>query len=526
VLPFNRDNYQADFTREDARLDFGTLLGQASAVFELNGDRNRPGEAYAASARAVLNQSDVLLALWEGEKDNGHGGTMGSVQIALKESIPVLWFDLRVPGAVHLVRSEVELHHALRNPADAETVTPATLKHLVHELLHAWKPPGEQPPASGAGEPQPVRIEPALWKEYLKERWPHFDGAGIWRGFCTVLGGAKSVQFANRNSEGQTAAALEPASELPPSLRRLDDQLRDHFMWANRLAVCFANRHRSLFIFNYLMAVVAVFAALASTQLPKDVPARGLLAIAELLIITAIVAFTVAGRKLRWHEKWIDYRILAERIRQIRILSPLGGKGVSWILPEHLGAYANPASSWMAAHVRNIERDLGLPQYQASGENMQTYRRFVLNGFVREQVEYFESIQLTFMKMEKRLHQLGLFLFLLTWAACLLHFLPRTFESRSLDSMLIMSAALFPALGAALFSIRNQAELQRTAKRASALLGALKKREEKLIQFDTRHEMLSMHDILPAATEFSQLLVNHSLDWQVVFVDRPPDLPG
>jgi hypothetical protein len=52
--------------------------------------------------------------------------------------------------------------------------------------------------------------------------------------------------------------------------------------------------------------------------------------IAAELVLLGLIAFIYAiGRAHRWHERWIDYRLLAEYLRQLSFLMPLGPSELS-----------------------------------------------------------------------------------------------------------------------------------------------------------------------------------------------------
>jgi hypothetical protein len=106
ILPFHRDEYVKDFSEPSDIELFKKLLQQASTILELDGkveedeDGNREPDSrsYEAVGRAVLNQSDLLIAIWDGEEARGKGGTGQMVQEALLEGIPVIRVPWTSPG--------------------------------------------------------------------------------------------------------------------------------------------------------------------------------------------------------------------------------------------------------------------------------------------------------------------------------------------------------------------------------------------------------------------------------------------
>jgi hypothetical protein len=73
ALPFHRDTYLEDFPTEAARKDFTRLLGTAYTCYELNGTR-AGALGYQAVGRLLLEQSDIIVAIWDGRPAVGPGG--------------------------------------------------------------------------------------------------------------------------------------------------------------------------------------------------------------------------------------------------------------------------------------------------------------------------------------------------------------------------------------------------------------------------------------------------------------------
>ncbi|MBC7995085.1 MAG: hypothetical protein H7Z15_17785, partial [Rhizobacter sp.] len=90
VLPFARDTYVRDFTGTASRAQFGELLGRASRVTELSGRPGFSAQAYRRAGHALLDESDVLLAVWDGLPAQGAGGTAEVVNEACRRRIPVI----------------------------------------------------------------------------------------------------------------------------------------------------------------------------------------------------------------------------------------------------------------------------------------------------------------------------------------------------------------------------------------------------------------------------------------------------
>ena len=97
------------------------------------------------------------------------------------------------------------------------------------------------------------------------------------------------------------------------------------FSAADHLGVFYSLVYRSTYVFNFLFAAVAVALALAGIFI-HDANVKIYLVAAELAVIFAILVtwFRATGQ---WHRRWLEYRRLAECLRHLRILAPVGSEG-------------------------------------------------------------------------------------------------------------------------------------------------------------------------------------------------------
>ncbi len=90
VLPLAADEYAEDFTSAASRGEFRRLLAVAEAVEVTGPDTGGTRDsAYERAGRAVVDGSDVLLALWDGDVAQGRGGTAEIVAYAREEGVRV-----------------------------------------------------------------------------------------------------------------------------------------------------------------------------------------------------------------------------------------------------------------------------------------------------------------------------------------------------------------------------------------------------------------------------------------------------
>jgi hypothetical protein len=110
-LPFPRLSYRRDFADPASLAEFDALILRATTAIELDGryDTEETRKvAYAAVGEFVVDESDVVIALWDGEASGGQGGTAEIVDSARRKGRPVLWLptlDTIVPQVLLADRS-------------------------------------------------------------------------------------------------------------------------------------------------------------------------------------------------------------------------------------------------------------------------------------------------------------------------------------------------------------------------------------------------------------------------------------
>ena len=93
-LPFPPELYARDFAEGAPRDTLGRLLAQAEH-FPCRPDRDDDVAGYRAASAAMLDLSDTLIAVWDGEPTDALGGAYDTIQQALKRGMDVLHIDGR-----------------------------------------------------------------------------------------------------------------------------------------------------------------------------------------------------------------------------------------------------------------------------------------------------------------------------------------------------------------------------------------------------------------------------------------------
>lgn len=520
VLPFGRDEYEKDFTDPATLDEHRRLRDLATAVFELDGDREREGESYLAAGRVLLNQSDLLIALWDGKDQQGIGGSGQIVQDALQHGIPTLWVNWDAPEDWRLMQPAWRL---LQQPSDKQ----GEFHLLTEQVTDLLLPPSLHRTNSTLAEDD-------LRETYFSECFQSCTLLGGWWSFFLALLQGKPKPLAVHGPEPLATIQQEwqhdwEGSEAKPRTHKLpvaivtwvEHNCLPHYTWADQLSTHYANLYRSSFLWVYLLGALAVVLALLGMAIGASPEGKQAFLVLEMSIIGGISALTWYGRRQRWHERWIDYRTLAERLRSVRFNALLGGAWHRTNVPSHLATYGNPAATWMHWYARAVERHAGIPNVVVNEEYLLSCKELLQDALIGGQAQYHKRNVARLEPVDHRLHRLGEWLFIATFFVCLVHFFFHLW-----GHWLTFCAAVFPALGAALAAIRSQGEFHRLVQRSRAMSEELAHLRQSVANVPTRPNELHSRRLQQVIEQTTRQMYNEGLDWRIVFQDRPLVLPA
>jgi hypothetical protein len=133
LLPFEPYEYRNDFAPGEELDGFEQALAAADEIVALPGDRADLEAAYVQVGQSVVAHADVLVAIWDGENARGPGGTGEVVELALRDSVPVIHVEVRQAAAGVDVRALLGTGDTAPGPAPAadlySRVVRSALKH-------------------------------------------------------------------------------------------------------------------------------------------------------------------------------------------------------------------------------------------------------------------------------------------------------------------------------------------------------------------------------------------------------------
>jgi hypothetical protein len=499
ILPSRRETCQQHF--RSAGKVFLELVRKAERVVEIDG----AALAQLEAERLLLLQCDVLIVISDRVLALGSGGQDRLLTEALQLEIPMVWVDARSPWPVRFVlpgeRSEDppihkkgldefgdRLRKILRLPEPARELQQTTEHERMRRFLCARR------------RRNPLELPFPLFRHLLSGRWDKLEG---------LLGPdtpAKEIRWTYLD------------------IQAVKEKYDDPFQWADRLANSFAGVYRSSFLVTYIFGAVAVLTAFLGIE-GWGLPSAAYWFFAELVVIVSILAWTMIGRKLHWHERWMDCRHLAESLRQIQVLALIGRVPASVKVPAHLEP-SDPRQSWFNWYFRALVRQAGLINARLNRSYLTEYCK-LLSAAIKGQAEYHRENYRSLERVHRNLHFATQLIFGLAVVSCFLHVgallncLPEIFSSDSCERLFKFCAIVLPALGAAVGAIHHTGEFERLALRSQSLAGRLEKLEEEVATATAELQKLSQ-----IASDFSVIMMSELVDWRFVFLDKNLDLPA
>ena len=476
VLPFAAEEFARDFEDGPARGRFHALLAQASVVSELDGDRRRGGEPYADIGVQVVEQSDLLLAVWDGLPPRGPGGTGDVVAQALERGLPVAVLPPAGAGPVEWHGSgtvEALLAAALLPPTDTEGF----------------------PTAMYADEPRAARWAGAF------VRW--FEGA-------VLLGARLSAPLPPPTLPPPT---LPPPTLPPPTLPQgrvpaSEGRLLPVFGPADRLAGLYAARFRAAGLLRFGLVLPATLGAFVASFGPA--PLRPLGVALQFASLIAVIAFSTRGNWARSQRRFIAYRALAEYLRNARLLLPLGAA----VRPPGAAVHLAHAADWTAWYGQRSARAVGLLSIRLDLAAVAEAAAFI-RAQAAGQVAYLLSRATRYSALAKRLQRIGVALFSCGVAAAAIRTAAMLTGGTPTPLWFDETALILPALAPVFLGLLGFGEYSRLATRYRAVAAEL---QVQLAALDAAGPGRAA--VLRVARRIADVMLAEGADWQLLIKAR------
>jgi len=583
VLPFPTPSYRKDFQRsatsKDKDIDVTAVFDESidalrkslSNIVQLPEETPPPKDAkpdsdeyrryrdpgYARSGRFLLGQIDLLVAVWDGKPKEGPGGTAAMVQVALDGDIPVFWIHSREKIFVRRISRIGDNGLAEAPAADCLiSVLDEAIDRIVlpsandgadfAKRLHAFLKEARPRPLYG------YWLIYDAFKRWHEDKWPQFR-----------IKPRTKAQY-----EAEWNQFIAKAPRMQPFRERLEAVVLPRYAWADALAVEAAHRYRSTYFLIYILAASAVFVALSAIFFHdaegdgRKLAIKAALVTLELVILVAIFLFVWAGRRRRLHERWVEYRSLAELLLNARFLAYFGEHGRA---PRTVKLEPEP-SAWFLWYLRATIREIGLPDAGFDGAYQGQLLEAVKEQVIGKQSGWHRANGSALGAMHRSLSRGGLFclfatfifliVFLLAWLvfvfaiwktqdAALLDLVGLGRGGPEMEKMglcscapfwhiyggallrvrllVVFVAAFLPALGAAFTSIRETGDFEKIAKQSGVTAADL---DELHDAFETGQERLKFDHTDDLLRQTARVLSDDLSAWQSVYGYKRLELPS
>jgi hypothetical protein len=447
VLPLEKEAYIQDFETDVSKKEFEELLAQAKSARVLSLKDNRD-EAYERVGRYIVEQCDLLIALWDGKPSAGRGGTQEIVQYARESKCPLVWIESEDYSKIHF-----ETGHGL--------------------------------------DPRPFHDLDDYNEKSINLK-----------GFETQL--SREIKFFTEHAE----RARLPLDRARPSI----EYLMNRYVRGDKLALYFQHLYYQSETFVYSLALAAVMIAAFQVLFLPDQP---IILISEIVLMLAVLGIVWIGRRQRWHDRWTDYRFLAERFRSALFMAMADVDVAILRPPRHLSLAYSP-KDWMVAAFSSVWRRK--PRMPASdAASFEGVKQFLGEAWIEDQIRYHEATSRRHLARHQRMTTVSYILFGLTIGVVLLHV--AKVGSHYVETVFAFLAVVFPAIAASITAVGTHRDYLRNSMRSSEMVRHLKELKDKMSRTQNRDEFFEL------VKETEETMLHENEDWRVMVRFHKTEVP-
>jgi hypothetical protein len=501
ALPFAQAEYEKDFTGRDEShpeeapltaeqdlAEFRELLGHATAYIALDGAHapegsegqdSLAGQAYEVVGRYVVRHSDVMIAVWDGKAANGRGGVAEIVRYAAGAEVPVWWIHATEANAAPVWLGDIQ---DLRDPMASGKSSEEALREYLRKLIQApaWARPCHHDWIGRLAFLFRGSNHPPAEAYFHETKRPN---RAIWRTYSNVMKWA---------SRGHDVPQSDRKTPLNPVLRYWYDMQQP----AGDRAGEYADRYRSSYVVAIVLATLALVlgglaVGLAVSSRGHDRWASAGLAVTclELLVLCGLLGLVAASVAREWHERSIDYRILAELYRKQQALAAVG-----WTLPFGSVAQLEDVEglSWVCWLFAASQRAAPLPQGEAVSATQHEPGREEVLALISEQLGYNDLREQRSRAASAIFERIGRATFGLVLICVVVKLaLERLHPNEHLVLIFGLLATVLPGVSAAFVGLRSYAEWQLLAEQSKHMTKLLEQAMERVKRLDLSRPSVS-----------------------------------
>ena len=384
VIPFAQDEYRTDFSPAAAALA-ADLFSGAETLLELPGLRNEGPRAYERANDIILSNIDVLVAVWDGGRAHGRAGTGDVVQAAVDKGVPVFVIDPASPAAASLLAAP---HGADIEPPAASDLNrqalPADLTEFVHGLI---SPPAKRVQRQGLTDLIAETPRSASWRfEYPLLLDALARRPKVRRTFAAAAAAVVKTPPAGDDAALRAAAA---------NRKRLENVEHAHKI-VDGLAVQYGRRFRSSSVSQYLIVILGTWLSGLIGLLIPSLSAASI--VVQLLASALVLADATFRASHRWQQRWLDYRVVAERLRWLGFRYSFGlGPG------RHIQSATKRRKSWVDWYLVRTAHALGPPEGRIDAVSIAAAADHLTEVEIPQQIDYHRTTFRQLGLLERRL---------------------------------------------------------------------------------------------------------------------------
>lgn len=483
--------------------------------------------AIAASDRAALagqvmiEQIDLLIAVWDGHSPGPVGGTRHTINRTLEMGISVLWIDANSPADWRLL----DVPEALASRWHRPMLTEA---EAIGTLLAQIVPDDESSTGVALLDQQSPPMK-SRKRFHAYRRIEAIFGSGLFSAF-----GSLTQRYADEDDvvANDAAALLGSARTLIAKdsalIAKTETEIVRRFARADAIATYLSDAYRGGMVANLLFAAFAVIGGVA--YLPFfDAGLKWPFALFEFALLATILLVIVIGRKRDWHGRWFQTRRVAEYLRHAPFMLLLGVARPTGSWPQ------SSDTSWPEEYVRSILREIGLPNAVIDQATLRTALENWIGLHVSAQRTYHLAKAVRLDRINHRLERISEYMFLLAMLIVAVYLgaevaaaagLVPIEQIRHASKLFTFLGVALPTLGGALAGIHYFADFGRFAaisKSTASRLEAVERRVSTLLA--APDDELDYGRVANIARAVDETVVSEIEHWQDVFGGKHISVP-
>ena len=477
----------------------------------------------ALAGRILVEQSDIIIGIWDGQSRDALGGTGHTISAALDAGATVVLIDPATPEDWRVLRSL----EALGLP-DHGSTREALLKAAIAQALD----PGGDGGAAALADDQWRASSNPLFHHYRRVEALFGGDARPWR----PLG--QRYELPADVAAGSGAGVLAALAGLPGGDKgfpaRVLRAVLERQAWADGIATRLSDLYRGGMVGNFVASGLAVVLGMLYLPLKLD-GHKWLFALVEFVLLSTILIVIRLGRRGHWHDRWFETRRAAEYLRHAPILMVLGAARPPGRWPQSGAAEPGGGGNWPEHHARQAVREAGLPRVKVTRAYLLAVLENLMDGHVRGQRDYHRAKAARLLTVHHRLERLSGLLFFLAFvavtiwllvaAAAALGAVPAAWPA-ALAKPFTFLGVLFPTFGGAVAGIHYFGDFDRfgaISQVSAERLDAIHRRSQLLLAGpDSIFDYAAVADLARAA---DAAVVAEIESWQAVFAGKHFTVP-